>query len=200
MRRQRIGTDLMMRIAVTRIGGGAEDFGGAEAMSVVVWHAYRRWLREENFTIDGNAVSLQLSAAEQELTGPYGVTVRWAKSDAGSETGVRHYAVDIPRAFELVGPGADCCADDGDAVSLGGHVMLCRDGRDGSTPYVGDNGNWWVGGEDTGKPSQGKDGEPGTFAYPVFEVDPKTGFLTVREPFFMDDEIKLDNGYLKMSI
>lgn len=27
--------------------------------------------------------------------------------------------------------------------------------KDGETPEIGDNGNWWIGGEDTGKPSQG---------------------------------------------
>ena len=79
--------------------------------------------------------------------------------------------------------------------------MVCRDGIDGSTPYIGENGNWWVGGKDTGKPSKGEDGETGTFAYPVFTVDPKTGVLTVREPFFMDDDdIKLEDGYLVMKI
>lgn len=31
-------------------------------------------------------------------------------------------------------------------------------GAPGATPYVGENGNWFVGEEDTGKPSRGKDG------------------------------------------
>lgn len=34
-------------------------------------------------------------------------------------------------------------------------------GEDGATPEIGSNGNWVINGEDTGKPSQGKDGEPG---------------------------------------
>ena len=37
-----------------------------------------------------------------------------------------------------------------------------RDGEDGKTPYVGDNGNWYIGTDDTGKPSRGAKGEPGS--------------------------------------
>lgn len=36
-----------------------------------------------------------------------------------------------------------------------------KDGEDGKTPYVGDNGNWYIGADDTGKPSRGAKGEPG---------------------------------------
>lgn len=34
-------------------------------------------------------------------------------------------------------------------------------GADGSTPHIGDNGNWYLGAEDTGKPSRGAIGAPG---------------------------------------
>lgn len=37
-----------------------------------------------------------------------------------------------------------------------------KDGEDGKTPYVGDNGNWYIGADDTGKPSRGEKGEPGS--------------------------------------
>ena len=37
-----------------------------------------------------------------------------------------------------------------------------KDGENGKTPYVGDNGNWFVGSDDTGKPSRGEKGEPGS--------------------------------------
>ena len=36
-----------------------------------------------------------------------------------------------------------------------------KDGEDGKTPYVGDNGNWFVGSDDTGKPSRGAKGDKG---------------------------------------
>ena len=34
-------------------------------------------------------------------------------------------------------------------------------GKDGITPTIGENGNWYLGEEDTGKPSQGGKGDPG---------------------------------------
>lgn len=198
MIKHRINTDLFLRIAVTRIGGEPEDFTEATGISVTLWHMFHTWTRQEEYQIDGNEVSLQLSAGDQSHIGPYGVTIRYTKPDSGSETGIRHYAVDIPKAFEL-SPVA--CCEDTETITLCTHVMVCRDGIDGLTPYVGDNGNWWVGGEDTGQPSRGEDGRPGTFAYPVFTVDPATGILTAREPFFMeDDDIQLEDGYLKMKI
>ena len=32
------------------------------------------------------------------------------------------------------------------------------DGKDGETPYIGDNGNWFIGNTDTGIPARGEDG------------------------------------------
>lgn len=34
-------------------------------------------------------------------------------------------------------------------------------GTDGTTPHIGDNGNWYLGTTDTGKPSRGAQGDPG---------------------------------------
>lgn len=36
-----------------------------------------------------------------------------------------------------------------------------KDGTDGITPTIGDNGNWYLGGTDTGKPSRGATGDTG---------------------------------------
>lgn len=36
-----------------------------------------------------------------------------------------------------------------------------KSGVDGITPHIGDNGNWFIGDTDTGKPSRGNDGLPG---------------------------------------
>lgn len=198
MIKHRIKTDLFLKIAVTRIGGEPEDFSTASDITVTVWHMFHAWKRQEEYQINGNEVSLQLAAGDQSHIGPYGVTIRYTKPDSGSETGIRHYAVDIPKAFEL-SPVA--CFDEGETVSLCAHVMVCRDGKNGSTIEIGANGNWIVDGKDSGVAAAGKDGSPGTFAYPVFTVDPSTGRLTAREPFFMeDDDIKIEGGYLMMKI
>lgn len=42
-----------------------------------------------------------------------------------------------------------------------------NDGVDGETPQIGSNGNWVIGGIDTGKPSQGEQGLPGTDGEPA---------------------------------
>ena len=37
---------------------------------------------------------------------------------------------------------------DGKAVNLG--KVVGADGKDGLTPFIGENGNWWIGEKDTG--------------------------------------------------
>ena len=47
-----------------------------------------------------------------------------------------------------------------------------KDGTDGKTPYVGDNGSWYIGADDTGKPSRGAKGEPGKDGVtPTFSIE-----------------------------
>ena len=41
------------------------------------------------------------------------------------------------------------------------YYLAGADGKNGVTPNIGDNGNWWVNGEDTGIPATGEDGKPG---------------------------------------
>ena len=45
-------------------------------------------------------------------------------------------------------------------------------GKDGETPYVGENGNWFIGEDDTRKPSRGAKGEPGRDGVtPTFSIE-----------------------------
>ncbi len=37
-----------------------------------------------------------------------------------------------------------------------------EDGTDGETPYIGENGNWWIGSTDTKIPAKGQDGQDGS--------------------------------------
>lgn len=47
-----------------------------------------------------------------------------------------------------------------------------KDGEDGETPYVGENGNWYIGAYDTGKPSRGAKGERGQDGVtPTFSIE-----------------------------
>ena len=58
------------------------------------------------------------------------------------------------------------------AINDSGHLILTltdgttlnagvAKGSDGVTPHIGDNGNWYIGSTDTGKPSRGTAGAPG---------------------------------------
>ena len=42
-----------------------------------------------------------------------------------------------------------------------------KDGQNGETPYIGDNGNWWIGDEDTGVAAEGAGGEHAGEIYTV---------------------------------
>ncbi len=50
-----------------------------------------------------------------------------------------------------------------------------RDGADGLTPRIGENGHWWIGDEDTGIPAQGPQGERG----PAGDATPEDEYETV---------------------
>lgn len=46
-----------------------------------------------------------------------------------------------------------------------------KDGTDGITPTIGDNGNWFLGATDTGKPSRGATGDTGTDGNDAPQID-----------------------------
>lgn len=52
------------------------------------------------------------------------------------------------------------------------------DGKDGITPHIGENGNWYIGNTDTGKPSQGAQGVKGDTGTPG--KDGKDGHTPVK--------------------
>lgn len=70
---------------------------------------------------------------------------------AGTPASVSNVGTDEAAIFDFTIPRGDKGAD----------------GADGITPHIGDNGNWYIGDDDTGKPSRGaagangKDGAPG---------------------------------------
>lgn len=44
-------------------------------------------------------------------------------------------------------------------------------GKDGTTPHIGENGNWWIGDQDTGKPSRGEAGSGGSIEIETLDAD-----------------------------
>lgn len=49
-----------------------------------------------------------------------------------------------------------------------------KDGADGITPTIGDNGNWYIGSTDTGNPSRGEQGPKGSIGPQGPQGDPGT--------------------------
>lgn len=70
-------------------------------------------------------------------------------------------------------------------------------GDDGSTPYIGSNGNWWIGSTDTGTKAQGPAGQNGTGSGTVTGVEvngqkyepDQTGLVTLPEMGGSDVEL-----------
>ena len=64
---------------------------------------------------------------------------------------------------EITGPAGPAGADGqpGQNGAPGADGKDGRDGEDGITPHIGDNGNWYLGETDTGKPSRGETGPAG---------------------------------------
>lgn len=62
-------------------------------------------------------------------------------------------------------------------------------GSDGITPHIGDNGNWYLGATDTGKPSRGDPGAPGIY----YGTTPPTGDT---HPVWIDPDGGPDDGGL----
>ena len=66
-----------------------------------------------------------------------------------------------------------------DEVSrLDDRINNIPEGKDGITPTIGDNGNWYLGDTDTGKPSRGLTGEPGKDGHSPVVTATKSGKTT----------------------
>ena len=57
------------------------------------------------------------------------------------------------------------------------------DGADGLTPTIGDNGNWYLGDADTGKPSRGEKGDKGSGGKSAYQYAQDGGYTGTEEEF-----------------
>lgn len=78
--------------------------------------------------------------------------------------GYIQYSTDNGKTWVNLIAEAELKGDKGDAGADGKNGIdgvNGKDGADGITPHIGDNGNWFIGNDDTGKPSQGEQGAKG---------------------------------------
>lgn len=131
--------------------GGTEPFNPSESLATQVLQAA---LNAEKNSAEAKDVAdgLRNDAANGKFNGKDG-----AKGDKG-ETGITpqlkigednlwHVSYDNGATWVSLGVKATGAAG--------------KDGEDGLTPHIGENGNWWVGNTDTGVSAKGDRGDPG---------------------------------------
>ena len=76
--------------------------------------------------------------------------------------------IDIDNLYQIINAGEldDCVIRVEDLPDGSGYKLYFRYSGEkiiyhGNTPEIGDNNNWWIGGEDTGVPAKGQDGDDG---------------------------------------
>ena len=86
-----------------------------------------------------------------------GTTFTPSVSDEGVLSWSNSDGKDNPAAVNIKGPKGDSGAkgDKGEPGKDGADGSPGAAGADGVTPHIGDNGNWFIGNTDTGKPSRG---------------------------------------------
>ena len=76
----------------------------------------------------------------------------------------------------------------------GTHVAIVRDGKNGITPHIGENGHWFVGSEDTGVPAQGNGGGSGSGS--CIQTVTSTDMADTNTTFTFSIDRKLEQGKL----
>ena len=112
----------------------------------------------------GTAVNEALTAAKAsgEFNGADGKSAYSYAQDGGysgteAEFAAKLAAEKLPNPYPLTFTGAVSETYDGSSAK----TIEIPIGADGITPTIGDNGNWYLGSTDTGKPSRGEKGDTG---------------------------------------
>ena len=112
-----------------------------------------------NATLTYNAVPAQTKDYQKYVLAPYTVAPHLLLA---SPNGLHKLTVD----------------DNGNVLVDGESGGTGKDGKDGITPTIGENGNWYLGTEDTGKPSRGATGPQGADGHTPVITASKSGKVT----------------------
>lgn len=150
----RIGYDMTILWAINDRAGAALPLTGKE---VHLYYTCERGRYEAEIEVQDNVVIWNFLAKKQRYLGGYALTIEILQSD-----GKRAIRKDINDAFSLVSKTYFESPDEGDAnISEGGLLTLSSEldiyRISPIIPQIGANGNWFVDGEDTGRPSHGVD-------------------------------------------
>lgn len=156
------GNDVTLRWTIIKCLDGSEvpeDFSSAE-LSVVVQSTYSRV--KINVSVDGNVIIIPILGNAQQC-GKISLEAVWSKNEGKNWSKAKQVDVieftDDPNRVTPCGSGADV-----DVHSIPfKSAMFGAVGYDGLTPFVGTNGNWWIGIIDTRVPATGAQGDAFTF-------------------------------------
>lgn len=81
-------------------------------------------------------------------------------SESGDLSWTKDSSTDPPETVNIMGPQGPA-GKDGDPGQKGDTGATGPAGKNGITPVIGENGNWYLGETDTGKPSRGEQGPAG---------------------------------------
>ena len=118
--------------------------------------AYEVWVEEVlNGTIDWPEDRTDVNNFFLYLKGEDG------KNGADGQSAYELWLAEVEKGLENPhNPGHEWPKDQTDMNDFW-YYLSGADGQNGVTPNIGENGNWWIGGEDTGIPAKGKDGADG---------------------------------------
>lgn len=157
--RIRVGKNIFFKITVNRLNDEPEDFTDARNVKLTINRKYSSYQVSPPLTIHDNIIEFEFVGGGNAISGQYEVHLYYEKLNEASVTGIDKFYLDFCNAFILV--DLTCKEDTGfesesPSINLKGIIERNRDGKDGVTPMIGENGNWWIGDVDTGKPSRGK--------------------------------------------
>ncbi len=157
--RIRVGKNIFFKITVNRLDNEPEDFTDARNVRLTVNRKYSSYQVSPLLTIRDNIIEFEFVGGGDAISGQYELHLYYEKLNEASVTGVDKFYLDFCNAFILV--DLTCKEDtefesESTSINLKGVIDRNKDGKDGLTPFIGDNGNWWIGDVDTGKPSRGK--------------------------------------------
>lgn len=157
--RIRVGKNIFFKLTVNRLNDEPEDFTDARNVRLTINRKYSSYQVSPPLTIHDNIIEFEFVGGGNATSGQYEVHLYYEKLNEASVTGIDKFYLDFCNAFILV--DLTCKEDTGfesesPSINLKGVIERNRDGKDGLTPFIGENGNWWIGDVDTGKPSRGK--------------------------------------------
>ncbi|MGL5689763.1 MAG: hypothetical protein ACRDD8_02990, partial [Bacteroidales bacterium] len=155
MEKYRIGNDIKVKWVIFRNGKKPEDFTKATIQELRLNNVTSGDSLLPNYSVSGNVITVEYPASQQKEAGVFTLTLKYTKKLSPTTT-EDQYTIDKENAFEIVAQTRFEESDPEIPGVIESFVYRNRDGKDGSTPDIGKNENWWVNGKDTGKPSRGR--------------------------------------------